>query len=314
MQEKRNVQIIEWKDLDKKRFYCIGVVMALSLRLTVYPAALIRTRLQVQKGKSHYHGTFDAFFKILRAEGVRGLYRGFPLNTLTLISGQGYITTYELVRMYVSNYSNNNAIKSLVAGGAASLVAQSIIVPIDIISQHLMVAGHDGDLGRFKLSSTDGKYKRAFGQTQEVITQIFRIDGPKGFYRGYLASLLTYIPNSAVWWPFYHFYAEQLSKAVPNDCPHLLLQGIAGPMAAVTASTLTNPMDVVRARVQVEGKSSIIITFKQLLREEGLLGLTKGLSARILSSAPTTLLLVVGYETLKKISLRASSVLQASSQ
>ncbi|XP_078056265.1 solute carrier family 25 member 44a [Mustelus asterias] len=308
MQEKRNVQIIEWNDLDKKKFYCIGAVMALSLRLTVYPAALIRTRLQVQKGKSHYLGTVDAFFKILQAEGVRGLYRGFPLNTLTLISGQGYITTYELVRVYVSEYSNSNAIKSLVAGGAASLVAQSIIVPIDIISQHLMVAGHAGNLGRFKLSSTEGKYNRVFGHTQEVITQIFRIDGPKGFYRGYLASLMTYIPNSAVWWPFYHFYAEQLSKLVPNDCPHLLLQGIAGPMAAVTASTLTNPMDVVRARVQVEGKSSIIRTFEQLLKEEGPLGLTKGLSARILSSAPTTLLLVVGYETLKKVSLRQELV------
>lgn len=37
----------------------------------------------------------------------------------------------------------------------------------------------------------------------------------------------------------------------PTDCPHLILQGMAGPLAAATASTLTNPMDVVRARVQV---------------------------------------------------------------
>ncbi|XP_067871403.1 solute carrier family 25 member 44-like isoform X2 [Heterodontus francisci] len=250
MQEKRNVRIIEWQDLDKKKFYSIGVLMTLSMRLTMYPAALIRTRLQVQKGNSHYRGTFDAFLKILRAEGVRGLYRGFPVNTFTLVSGQGYITTYELVRMYVSNYSNNDAIKSFIAGGSASLVAQTIIVPIDIISQHLMMVGHAGNLGRFKISTNEGEYRRAFGETREVIVKIFRIDGPKGFYRGYLASLLTYIPNSAVWWPFYHFFTEQMSKLVPNECPHLLLQGIAGPLAAATASTLTNPMDVVRARVQ----------------------------------------------------------------
>lgn len=37
----------------------------------------------------------------------------------------------------------------------------------------------------------------------------------------------------------------------PSDCPHLLLQAMAGPLAAATASTVTNPMDVVRARVQV---------------------------------------------------------------
>lgn len=38
----------------------------------------------------------------------------------------------------------------------------------------------------------------------------------------------------------------------PSECPHLILQALAGPMAAATASTITNPMDVVRARVQVQ--------------------------------------------------------------
>lgn len=45
---------------------------------------------------------------------------------------------------------------------------------------------------------------------------------------------------------------EQLSLLAPSECPHLILQALAGPMAAATASTITNPMDVVRARVQVK--------------------------------------------------------------
>ncbi|TMS13415.1 Solute carrier family 25 member 44 [Larimichthys crocea] len=83
MQQKRNIQIIEWEDLDKRKFYSFGVFMTMTIRATVYPATLIRTRLQVQRGKSLYSGTFDAFFKILRSEGVRGLYRGFMVNTFT---------------------------------------------------------------------------------------------------------------------------------------------------------------------------------------------------------------------------------------
>lgn len=47
------------------------------------------------------------------------------------------------------------------------------------------------------------------------------------------------------------FSTEQLSILAPSDCPHLVLQAMAGPLAAATASTVTNPMDVVRARVQV---------------------------------------------------------------
>ncbi|XP_009810685.1 solute carrier family 25 member 44 isoform X1 [Gavia stellata] len=330
MEDKRNIPIIEWEHLDKRKFYVFGICMTMMIRVSVYPFTLIRTRLQVQKGKSLYNGTFDAFVKILRTEGTAGLYRGFLVNTFTLISGQCYVTTYELTRKYVSRYNNNNAVKSLVAGGSASLVAQSITVPIDVISQHLMMQRKGESMGRFKVQNQDGKRLLVFGQTKDIIVQIFKADGFRGFYRGYVASLLTYIPNSAVWWPFYHFYAagrvewllisslsetslslpfpEQLSSLTPKDCPHLLLQAISGPLAAATASTLTNPMDVIRARVQVEGKSSIILTFKQLMAEEGPWGLTKGLSARIISATPSTIVIVVGYETLKKLSLRPELV------
>ncbi|XP_028564929.2 solute carrier family 25 member 44 isoform X1 [Podarcis muralis] len=207
MEDKRNIQIIEWEHLDKKKFYVFGVCMTMMIRVSVYPFTLIRTRLQVQKGKSLYNGTFDAFVKILRAEGAAGLYRGFLVNTFTLISGQCYVTTYELTRKYFSQYTSSNAVKSLLAGGSASLVAQSITVPIDVISQHLMMQRKGETMGRFRVQTHEGKRFPVFGQTRDIIAQIFKADGLRGFYRGYVASLLTYIPNSAVWWPFYHFYA-----------------------------------------------------------------------------------------------------------
>uniref|UniRef100_A0A8C6W4I0 Solute carrier family 25 member 44 n=3 Tax=Nannospalax galili TaxID=1026970 RepID=A0A8C6W4I0_NANGA len=309
MEDKRNIQIIEWEHLDKKKFYVFGVAMTMMIRVSVYPFTLIRTRLQVQKGKSLYHGTFDAFVKILKADGVTGLYRGFLVNTFTLISGQCYVTTYELTRKFVADYSQSNTVKSLVAGGSASLVAQSITVPIDVVSQHLMMQRKGEKMGRFQVcGNLEGQGLVAFGQTKDIIRQILRADGLRGFYRGYVASLLTYIPNSAVWWPFYHFYAEQLSYLCPKECPHIVFQAISGPLAAATASILTNPMDVIRTRVQVEGKSSIILTFKQLMAEEGPWGLMKGLSARIISATPSTIVIVVGYESLKKLSLRPELV------
>uniref|UniRef100_A0A8C9LBT8 Solute carrier family 25 member 44 n=1 Tax=Pavo cristatus TaxID=9049 RepID=A0A8C9LBT8_PAVCR len=149
MEDKRNIPIIEWEHLDKRRFYLLGICMTMMIRVSVYPFTLIRTRLQVQKGKSLYSGTFDAFVKILRTEGAAGLYRGFLVNTFTLISGQCYVTTYELTRKFVARYNNSNAVKSLVAGGSASLVAQSITVPIDVVSQHLMMQRKGESMGRF---------------------------------------------------------------------------------------------------------------------------------------------------------------------
>uniref|UniRef100_A0A804HJB0 Solute carrier family 25 member 44 n=1 Tax=Homo sapiens TaxID=9606 RepID=A0A804HJB0_HUMAN len=59
---------------------------------------------------------------------------------------------------------------------------------------------------------------------------------------------------------------------------------------------------------KVEGKNSIILTFRQLMAEEGPWGLMKGLSARIISATPSTIVIVVGYESLKKLSLRPELV------
>lgn len=45
-----------------------------------------------------------------------------------------------------------------------------------------------------------------------VTAEIYRRDGLRGYYRGYAASLCTYVPNSAMWWLLYHFYQGIITK------------------------------------------------------------------------------------------------------
>lgn len=83
----------------------------------------------------------DAWSKIYRYEGASGLYRGFWVSTFQIVSGVFYISTYEGVRHTLTRYDADTRVKSLVAGGCASLVGQTIVVPFDVLSQHLMVLG-----------------------------------------------------------------------------------------------------------------------------------------------------------------------------
>lgn len=53
-----------------------------------------------------------------------------------------------------------------------------------------------------KLDPTRSKFQT----TVEIAQLIYRKDGLRGFYRGFVASVYTYVPNSALWWTFYHFY------------------------------------------------------------------------------------------------------------
>ena len=63
------------------------------------------------------------------------------MNSIQIFSGFCYIGTYESVRHVASQYNINPQVKTLCAGAAASVVGQTIIVPFDVISQHLMLLG-----------------------------------------------------------------------------------------------------------------------------------------------------------------------------
>ena len=66
------------------------------------------------------------------------------------------------------------------------------------------------------------------------------------------------------------------------------------------------PANLSSLPLQLESNLSLRTCIRKLWREEGLTILYKGLSARIMQNAPTSGLMVLGYETLKRLSLKTS--------
>ena len=119
------IRTIEWEMMDKSKFFPMSMASSFTVRCFLYPLTLIRTRLQVQYQSAVYLGTYDAFKKIVRSEGVRGLYRGFWVSAFQVVSRVCYVSTYEGVR-HAMDKSNikNNMVKAFVGGGCASVVGQ----------------------------------------------------------------------------------------------------------------------------------------------------------------------------------------------
>lgn len=73
---------------------------------------------------------------------MSGLYRGFWVSSAQVFSGAAYIGAYEQTRYLTSPYLQQwPEVRSMVAGGVASVFGQTIIVPFDVVSQHLMMLG-----------------------------------------------------------------------------------------------------------------------------------------------------------------------------
>lgn len=102
---------------------------------------------------------------------------------------------------------------------------------------------------------------------------------------------------------FCSFFTEELIKVLPSWVSHLFIQAVAGTFGGFTTTIITNPLDVVRARLQVQSLDSMYLTLKLLWTEERLRMFTKGLTARLVQSAFSSFSIIVGYETIKRISV-----------
>ncbi|XP_068248637.1 solute carrier family 25 member 44 [Palaemon carinicauda] len=302
------IQTIEWDMMNKYKFYPLSMLSSFSVRCFLYPFTVIKTRIQIQRHSEVYKGTFDAFQKISKYEGVGGLYKGFWISAFQIVSGIFYITTYESVRHILQQRGvQDNRIKAMIGGGCASLVGQTIIVPFDIISQHMMVLGQLERRGKTKVVvnplNISFHKKPKIQVAAEIVRKIYKTDGVRGFYRGYLASISAYVPNSALWWSFYHFYQDHLVRIAPVGTSALLLQCIAAPLGGCTTVLITNPLDIVRARLQVHRTGGFGHTFRLLWQEEQIRIFTKGLSPRMFQSCIFSFMIILGYESVKRLSI-----------
>jgi len=230
------VKQIEWQHLDKLKYYTLGTSFFVGINAILYPTDVIKTRLQVQRADALYRGTFDALFKTVRSEGLKGLYKGFLVSQLTVFTGHFYVTSYEISRSEMSFLGDGS--RGFVAGGLAAVMEQFLANPIEVVYQKLMIQGQ---------GEKNAKLKGAL----HISTDVFSHQGMRGFYRGFVASLLTGALWSAVWWGSYGVYLDVIGDYAPNGTSHLLIQSVAGGLSGLNAAVVGNPFDIVKTRLQV---------------------------------------------------------------
>uniref|UniRef100_A0A183D6U3 Mitochondrial carrier protein n=1 Tax=Gongylonema pulchrum TaxID=637853 RepID=A0A183D6U3_9BILA len=82
--------------------------------------------------------------------------------------------------------------------------------------------------------------------------------------------------------------------------PYLFLdQGFAAATSSLVATTLTNPLEIMRLRVQVQ-RATYVETMRRMWFDESYRIVTKGLLPRMINSCMYATATMLIYETLKK--------------
>ncbi|XP_010536175.1 PREDICTED: solute carrier family 25 member 44 [Tarenaya hassleriana] len=316
---------VDWQMLDKSKFFFLGAALFSGVSSVLYPIVVLKTRQQVSPARI---SCASMSLAIARFEGLRGFYKGFGTSLIGTVPARAlYMAALEITKSSVGQatlrlgFSDTTAVA--VASGAAGLssamAAQLVWTPIDVVSQRLMVQGNVA-LNKHIPSVSSCRYANGM----DAFRKILRTDGPRGFYRGFGISILTYAPSNAVWWASYStaqrsiwsgLRCNNLGQEKDSDVSskaRMAVQAASAAIASGCSALITMPLDTIKTRLQVldvedNGRRRPMTVFqavRNLMKEGGLGACYRGLGPRWVSMSMSATTMITTYEFLKRLSAK----------
>lgn len=256
----------------------------------MYPVDCVKTRMQslIPNPKADYRSIADAFYKIVRYEGVKNTVRGVS----AVVGGAGpahalYFACYEKLKKVLSGGHHGNHFANGSAGLVATLLHDAVMNPADVVKQRMQM------------------YNSPYKSSLHCANVIYRQEGIFAFYRSFTTQLTMNIPFQCI-----HFMTYEIMQNVmnPNRLYDPTSHMISGGMAGAAAALFTMPLDVCKtllntqeccSHTRVSYVNGMFSAFRLVYEYQGLRGYFKGVGARMLFQMPATGISWSVYELFK---------------
>lgn len=235
----------------------------------VYPLDTIKTRMQAQASKDgeepQYKDELDCFTQLVLEEGPRSLYSGLVPQLLGIAPEKALkLTVNEILLEMLEQLLPGTRLWALelIAGGGGGFSQVLVTNPMEIVKLRLQMQS--------KIVSPKGLW------------QVVKDLGLQGLYCGSAITLARDVPSSGIFFACYAF----ITQLYPEH------KFWAGFLAAIPATILVTPFDVIKTRMQMEtppGEEPYRNAWHcctVLLQREGPRGLFKGGLIRVLRTSP----------------------------
>ncbi|KAL3427133.1 mitochondrial substrate carrier family protein l [Phlyctema vagabunda] len=171
-----------------------GVMAGATVSFIAAPVEHIKARLQIQysnnKSERLYKGPIDCAQKIYKHHGIRGIYHGLSATLLFRSFFFFWWGSYDVfTRLLSDKTSLSTPAINFWAGGLSAQVFWITSYPSDVVKQRIMTDPLAGGLN-------DGT--RRFVNWKSAATTVYRENGVKGYWRGFVPCFLRAFPANAV--------------------------------------------------------------------------------------------------------------------
>ncbi|TQD74806.1 hypothetical protein C1H46_039643 [Malus baccata] len=276
--------------LPKQEHAFAGALSGVFVSICLHPVDTIKT--VVQSCRAEQKSIYDIGKSIVSDRGLTGLYRGIATNIASSAPISAvYTFTYESVKgallpLFPKEYYS---FAHCVAGGCASIATSFIFTPSERIKQQMQVGSH-------------------YHSCWNAFVGIIRKGGLPSLYAGWGAVLCRNVPHSIV--KFYTYESLKQFMLSPKEAgvqPTTLQTLVCGGIAGSTAALFTTPFDVVKTRLQTQIPGSmsqyngVIHALQEIGKNEGLQGLYRGLTPRLIMYMSQGAIFFASYEFFKRL-------------
>ncbi|KAJ6656938.1 hypothetical protein lerEdw1_002939 [Lerista edwardsae] len=269
-----------------------------------HPIDTVKVRLQTQAG---YRSILDCLIRTYRHEKVFGFFKGmsFPLLSIAMVNSVMF-GAYSNALLFLSNTPHRERSARppsyphiFMAGCFSGLVQATVLAPVDLIKVRLQNQTHPYSRRGLPL----GAQPRYRGPVH-CAASILREEGIPGLFRGGSALVIRDTPTMAAYFLSYTGICRGLTAEGQEPGPATVF--LAGGCAGTASWALATPMDVVKARLQMDGVKGV--KYRGILdciltsaRQEGVQVFLKGLSLNSLRAFPVNAVTFLSYESILKV-------------
>lgn len=276
-----------------------GGVGGVCLVVAGHPLDTIKVRLQTmpptKPGETPlYRGTFDCAMQTIKKEGFFGLYKGMaaPVAGVTPMFAVCFLGFGVGKKLQQESPDQDlTHLQFFKAGMLAGVFTTAIMTPGERIKCLLQI-------------QADSKVKKYAGPV-DCAKQLYREGGIRSIYRGTAATLLRDVPASGMYFMTYEWLQHILTPK-GHDRNELSVSRTltAGGFAGMFNWLVAIPPDVLKSRLQTAPAGTypngIRDVFRELLRNEGIFALYKGVIPVMLRAFPANAACFLGYEVTMK--------------
>jgi len=257
------------------------------------PLDVIKVRLQLARKDitpgTKPPGMLRTGINVVKNEGVLALWSGLgPSLARGFFFGGARLGLYTPIKAAICGDVKPSFEMKVLSGSLSGGLAAAVTSPIELIKTRLQAAGANKGSG---VPTT----------SMGVIRSVVASDGVVGLWKGAMPGLIRSAILTAAQCATYDEVKRQVTYFTGYK-EGMELQLMSSMIAGLVTTTITNPIDVIKTKMFVGGKSysGTLQCAADVLRKDGMIGFMKGWSASYARLGPHTVIMFLSAERLRK--------------